>query len=474
MKIDDELLGSLYTSLQNSKSPNNDLGMTQKYDRKLYDSESAKKKFKDENFGDKQTYKDPISGKVLHKSSKAAASKYHQKNDKGEVVSTKWADHAAETDHIKTLQETHTAAKHNPFLSDADFKEIANCDENFRILPKSLNTSKGSKSDSEYVKTSGKGLSTASKRVLKRGQMKSDAVLHVKFGARTVKNAGSVFVSQAKDSLVASAIPLTVSAVSQLINVAKGNIELKDAAKNVMESGVGIAAVGGSTAVLEQIAKNIPALNGLTGGTIAKIIMVGEIVGKSAVRYINGEISEKEFFEEIGTKGKIMAFGMIGGQIGKEMGIWLGSILGTIALPGVGTGVGAIAGEVIGEIIGTIITTIACSVIMSFYNVKKHIDDYKLKEKHIRKLEREALREMANQRNNFKSIVEREFKIWDETVQSGFDMVLRSACEETYNLEGITEGLDKVLSVFGKEVAFKTLEEYEDQLDMPLKLSFTL
>ena len=79
---------------------------------------------------------------------------------------------------------------------------------------------------------------------------------------------------------------------------------------------------------------------------------------------------------------------------------------------------------------------------------------------------------MSVQRMKFKEIVQEEFRVWDETMQNGFDQIIMCACEATYNLQGITDGLDKILSVFGKSVAFKTLDEYEEQLDMPLKFSF--
>jgi hypothetical protein len=179
-----------------------------------------------------------------------------------------------------------------------------------------------------------------------------------------------------------------------------------------------------------------------------------------------------EFVEEVGVKGATMVAGMIGGSIGGEIGAILGGIAGTIALPGAGTAAGVVAGKVIGEILGTIITTVACSAIVSVYNVSKHLIDYKINESQIRRLETEALKEMENQRKKFRSIVEREYKYWDEEIQGGFNMILSSACEQTFNLQGVTDGLDKILALFGKSVVFKNLDEYEAQLDMPLKLKF--
>jgi hypothetical protein len=190
------------------------------------------------------------------------------------------------------------------------------------------------------------------------------------------------------------------------------------------------------------------------------------------VKYVNGEISGQEFINEIGTKGTNMVVGMIGGEIGGEIGMLIGGVLGTAALPGLGTVEGATAGKVVGEILGTIITTVACSAVMTAFNTVKHMEDYKLTENNIRRIEKEALEEMANQRDKFRKIVEREYKVWDETIENGFDQILSCACRETADVTGVSEGIDKVLAVFGKSVRFKNLDEYEAQLDLPLKLSF--
>ena len=190
------------------------------------------------------------------------------------------------------------------------------------------------------------------------------------------------------------------------------------------------------------------------------------------MKYINGEIDGQEFVEQVGVKGASMVAGMIGGQVGGELGGIIGAALGTLALPGVGTVAGYVTGEVIGQVLGTIITTVACSAIVTVLNVSKHLDDYKLTERQIRILETDALREMENQRGKFREIVEREYKVLDETIQNGFDQIMRSACEENGNIQGIADGLDQILSVFGKNVKFRTIEDYEAQLDMPLKLRF--
>nr|WP_294484688.1 GlsB/YeaQ/YmgE family stress response membrane protein [uncultured Anaerosporobacter sp.] len=478
-------LDAMVSANNMKQTANADLGITQEYNKqnrdKLWDSTKGKQAYKEKTFGDKQTVVDPITGKTLHKNQSAAQNKYHMKNSDGENISSKWADHSAETDHVNALKDVHEKVKGNPFLTDEDFKDITNSDENYRLLSKSDNASKGEKSDWQIITDKDSGLSTEGKIQMAKEKITSDVALTGKFAARTAQNAGKEFVSGATDTLVNSAIPLTTEAVRKLVNVAQGKESLGDAAKDMGKITVNVAVAGGTNKLLvdvvtSQMANSSSAIlqNIASSNEVAQIIAVAAIVQESAVKYINGEIDGKEFIEEVGVKGATMVAGMIGGQVGREIGGIIGAVVGTVAIPipGVGTGVGYVAGEVIGQVLGVIITTVSCSAIVSVYNTSKHLNDYKLKEAQIRRLETDALQEMENQRCKFREIVEHEYKVWDETIQSGFDQILRSACEETYNLQGVTDGLDKILSVFGKKVKFSSMDEYENQLDMPLKLSF--
>lgn len=462
---------------------NDNLGITKEYNKenrdKLWDSQKGKAQYKDKVFGDKQTYVDPISGKVLHKSQKAAQNKYHMKNSKGENSSTKWAEHSAETDHVNALKDVHDIAKNNPFLSDSDFKEIMNSDENYRILSKKDNTSKGEQNDWDIITDKNNGMSSEARIQMAKEKIGADVTLQGKFAVRTAENVGKEFAAGAKDTLIKSAIPLTVEAVRKMCKVANGEESLGDATKEMGKVVVDVAVAGGTNKLVLDVvnsqlrnSKNAVFSQLANSNQVAQIVTVAMIVKDSAVKYINGEIDGKEFIDEVGVKGSTMVAGMIGGSVGGEIGAILGSIAGTITLPGLGTATGAVAGKVIGEVLGTIITTVACSAIVSVYNTSKNLNSYKLKENQIKELETEALREMENQRNKFRNIVERENKHYDEEIRSGFNMIITSACEQTFNVQGVTEGLDKILSLFGKSVAFKNLDEYEAQLDMPLKLNF--
>ena len=461
------------------------LGITEEYNKKnrdtLWDSTERKAEYRDKIFGDKKTIHDPISGNILHKSQKAAQKKYHMKNSDGENISTKWANYSAEVDHIHAIKDVHDniLIKNNPFLSDEDFKEIINCDENYRILSKKYNTSKGAKNDFEMITDKDNNLSNDAKIQMAKDNIKSSIVLTGKFTERTVSNIGKEFVSGAKDTVVNSMIPLTSEAIRKAVKVAQGEENIEDALKDMGKVTVNTAVYGGANRLLidtvnkQLLNSNNPVLiNIVKSNQVSQVIAVVAIVQDSALRYINGEITGKEFVDEIGEKGAVMVAGMVGGQIGREIGSMIGAVVGTGVIPGIGTAGGYAVGAVVGQIIGTIITTVACTSIITLFNTLKSLNNYKIKESQIKKLEREALNEIENQRKKFREIVETEYKRWDKEIESGFDMILRNACEETYNLQGVTEGIDKILNLFGKNVAFKNLEEYEAQLDMPLKISF--
>lgn len=466
----------------NNNNPNQtlsqNLGITKEYDRKLYDSAKNKANFKEKTFDGKQTYSDPITGQTLHKSQNAAQNKYH-KNTNNKNDSQKWAKHSAEVDHINSLKNVHDKVKHDPFLTDDDFKDIMNADENFRVTSKSLNASKGEKSDWDLILDKDSDISLDGKMKLAKEKIASDITITQKVALKTAKNAGNEFINGATDTLVDSTIPLTAEAVRKLIDIVQGKESLEDATKDMTKLTVDIAVIGGTRKILTDVVSsqltnsNSVALQSISNSNQAsQIIAVALIVKDSALKYLNGEIDGEEFIEEVGTKGASMVAGMIGGQIGKEIGTLIGGTFGTLVAPGIGTVAGMKTGEIIGKVLGTIITTVACSAIATVVSTTKHLNDYKLKESQVRKLEREALNEMENQRKKFREIVQNEFKIWDETVQAGFDQILNSACEENYDIQGVSAGLDKILSVFGKTVKFKTLDEYEEQLDTTLKLTF--
>ena len=221
------------TLLKESDFMDKKLGVTQDYDRSNYDSERAKKAYKEKTFGDHAVIIDPTTGKLLHKSQTNAQKKYHMKNADGENVSKKWATHSAETDHIHSLKSIHEKTKRNPFLSDEDIREIANCDANLRILPKSLNASKGEQSDFAVITDVNNGLSLKGRMHLAGEKIESDVVLTSKFTTHTAKNIGNLTVDSAKKSVFNNKIIVVRYGIEHIVDIATRKESLEDAAVDV-------------------------------------------------------------------------------------------------------------------------------------------------------------------------------------------------------------------------------------------------
>ena len=106
------------------------------------------------------------------------------------------------------------------------------------------------------------------------------------------------------------------------------------------------------------------------------------------------------------------------------------------------------------------IVAVACSALILAYNIAKSLNQCSLRDQQVKKLERAAVHAMREQREKFIKLVQE------------FDQMLICACKETFDLSGVTEGLDNVLGLFGKEATFHNISEYENQLDQTIVLNF--
>lgn len=318
-KKDDILIEiSAQQGLEHTTKFEEQLGITKKYDRKLLDSAKRKEEYKEKVFDGKRTYKDRVSGKKLHRSHAAAQKKYHMKNADGKIVSTKWTDHAVETDHVISLKELHERTKYNPFLSDEDLKEIANQDYNYRATSKKFNASKGQKSDLEVAMDPDSELTLEGRGELLKGKLAAELNVNAALGARTIKNAGKIFEDGAKNALAASAVPLVIRGSQDLMRLANGEMTMKEAVEDVGSLGLSIAASGGgmrvATYALGTALKNSESelLKKFAGANeIGTVLVVGSIVARAAGKYLEGEIDAEGFFEEVGESGLSLARGML-------------------------------------------------------------------------------------------------------------------------------------------------------------------
>ena len=229
MKPDEDQEEMLVTyTLMQKKRPltkfEEDLGVSSEYDRRIYDSPSARREFHESQFkGNKTTISS--DGKVVHQSHKAAKNKYGKKHA---------SLHQGEADHIDPLKNIHERVENNPLarllLSDSDLQEVGNRRTNFQELSKGENTSKGAKSELQ------RGIETCDVKRVAKGisvQVETDVLLTNK----AIQNAGKIFAKGAADALATSVIPLVIKGTQDLCHVANGDMTMKEATEDVGKLG---------------------------------------------------------------------------------------------------------------------------------------------------------------------------------------------------------------------------------------------
>lgn len=418
------------------------LGVTQEYkgNRELFDNPALRKQFKDETFGDRKTIKDRVTGEAIHKDHGAALHKYKRQSA---------PKHASETDHIVSLKRGHARLKKNPFLTDKDVRDILNDKRyNYREVSKRFNSSKGESSDLSKLSD----LPREGKvQVVKEG-FNANAGILAKSTVLTAKNMGNEFAQGAAESLQSAAIPIMVESVRNLISVANGEKEFKQAAKDVGKLTTQIAVSGGGLQVaktgLANVLKN--SSNDLlksvgNSNQVAQIITVSIMLAQSIGRYANGELNGEQFFQEIGEKGVGLVAGSIGAIIGQAV----------IPIP------------YVGALVGSMIISTAC---MSLYKGYMSLNEHEKKLDRVNAIASQALAEMERQRTVLQAMAKEQFAKWDAQIQAEFDQMYRAALQN--DSEGVAGGLDRLLQVFGQNVAFKSMQEFDDFF-MDEKATFT-
>lgn len=373
----------------NRKTPTKgEYGVTEKYERKNYDSQKAKTDFRDSKFGDKQTTYGP-NGELLHKHSAPTKNKY------GSVHASK---HAAQVDHIDPLENIHSRHKGNPYLKDSDIKEISNRESNLQLLNAKANASK--QSHSEYsmgLKEKNAG------RVVKGGiaQLQTDVLL----SAKTVKNVGEIGVQGATNALSSATISLTVCGVDALVRAANGDITPQEVTQEIATMGASIAVTGagsdvanvGLCRVLEK--SNVELLKKFSNSNaVGDIILVASNIAKSASRFYEGKIDAEAFGNQLLTDVFATVKDII---LSKEL----------IKLLGVSSG---------GTAIAVMVINVACSHLKA---AAEEILTERGENEQIRDFANKTSREMIRQREKLNSLLEKSHREWTEQMLRTFETI---------------------------------------------------
>ncbi len=409
-------------------------GVTQEYNQDtrkyLFDDINNRKHYKENCFGDKKTITDSLTGEILHKSHVAARKKYQRESD-----STSWTKHAFETDHIISLKKGHQLLKYNSILFDENVKTILNDPSNYRETSKAYNIAKGERSDFSMFHS----LPPKGKIQIVKDNIKAVSKITSSSTKITIKNIGSELQKQ-DDFFAEAGISLMSKGVSQLIQVANGEKSFEDAADEINNFVTEKILVKGSKKVSDIILKNLSNSNVIfkTDDTFTSSMFSLETILKDyTLKYLNGSIDEMQYFRLISTDG---------------ISLFKNVIKSASTLTSLPT---------ITPFIAPIIISRVCSGLCNLYqSAAREKTMQKQKMRNYHNLANYALREMDRQREMLKQSFVNKAKRWDETAEEGFSKIINSSLQ--FDAEGMSDGMQEILSLFQKDVRFQTKKEFNE------------
>ena len=413
-------------------------GVSQEYVRSKFESQAAIRAAKDRDFGDKQTLTDS-SGQLLHRSRAAAKRKYG---------SDRSSFHEAQTDHIDPIAEVHRRHRANPFLTDQDISEVVNRGGNFQEISGHDNASKGASTELEVAldPRTGKPLDQRIKQAAKgiKTQVQTDFLL----AQRSLNNFGLEFAQGASDALAASAIPLAIRGVQDLVKVANGEMSAKDAAYDMGELGKSIAAHGGGVRTaafaLSTVLKNSQnevLKNFAKANQIGSVLVVGSIIVQATGKYLSGEVDAEEFFIEISRDGTSLVGGMLASQT-------VNALLGGTAAAGGIAGAAALAAPVLAAMIASAV----CSEI--YTQAEKHREEKK-DNAEIRAIAVQATRSIQQQEEELERLLDEDHKQWAQNMVHIFSEIAAGLSQNSLQMTNL--GLRHLMLAYNREI-----ELYED------------
>ena len=437
--------------------------------RNLYDDIEKRKKYKESVFQGKATTTDFITGETLHANRQMALNKYGV--DRANY-------HTGQVDHIVPLEQAHSMAKEVPFLDDADIRAAANSEWNYRFTQSHFNQSKQSKSNFEMAAQSlQEGKYEESARLMGDGIVAYTGV-GTELGVRASKNAGEYAIKKSYqtlhdtaksvspkltveaerrlmqsakelrknvgEDLRSAAIPLTIATVNALVSVAKDEKSLRDAGQEVvLQAGTAVAATEvqriGIHAANQALKKSgVQVLKQVANANIvAHAVTIGFMVKDSVVMWLDGNLNDEEFVQNVCRTGTMLAAETMGAMIGQAV----------IPIP------------YAGAVIGSVIASIACGCIFSLTDAaKNHIA--KDKRNLVSKIAADALQELNHQREILQQYLADENLNFDRNVSQGFEAIIAGTYKN--DAEVIAYGLNTILGNFDKNVAFATEEEFDE------------
>lgn len=416
-------------------------------------------------FKNKKTVIDPITGKRLHRYEKPAKKIYHKK----------YTEHVANIDHIIPAEKIYEQNKHNLFLSDKNFKEIANIPENYAVRNSHYNKSKGSLTDSEYIKKHPEMPETQKQALLKKQQHSQKAVQQ-KITRLTCKGAFNKAKTTATYSVASGTIIYGSENIKKILN---GDITTLEALENTTKqiakkTAADVTKELCTTAVKSEAIKSInksknrflkkAANNGMLNNGIDLAADFVVETSKSYYRLLTTDMSSEEFICEVSQNCTELAFSAVGGYLGNILGstagATLGGTFGTLlagpigSVPGaqIGEAIGAALGNFIGNYVGFLVGAAFCNTVGKLYH---HYEIVDLGEHYAQLRD-----QLHQQRIEFEASAAKLFEAKTASVQQGFEKLHTALLEFDY--DGMDNALESILTEFNQQLRFKSQQEFDD------------
>lgn len=359
----------------------------------------------------------------------------------------------ANIDHVIPIDQL--TKRYGKDVSKAELKSIANSDYNLATTSEALNKAKSNMSNHEYLwkklKNGDPEDFTTTYNMLHKEASSETAVfasvktskISTKVKKLTKNNIDfnpSKSVGKAVNAGTASAlIALTISSCNNLAQIAAGEKSIGEAVKDiafdsgssfVSSAGVSLMQDGVVNICKEYASKDIAKF-------VAQDLPIAEIttavmVGRSVLRCLDGEITEEECATEIILNGA--------GYFAFKIGMLCGGPAGAV-----------VASLIVSQISATVLK----------YQQEKKIAAKRMAQ--FNRIVSDALIALEKQKDILADFREKEREKLAKAFNTGFEYIQISILQN--NVNGITDGLNCILSVFNEKCAFQSLDEFNDFFD---------
>lgn len=419
-----------------------------KYDRRLYDSPTAKKQAKAEAYNTGEAVYDKYIGNEIVATIEEAKAKYGDD----------WQKHLAEADHTVSLKEVFDNTIKKPWVTNDNIKNAANCKENLDVVSRSFNNAKRSRSNEnlvnnkEYLNKKGIKLQDGGKESATNKQKKAEMAINTNLFVSQTKNiveTGHKAGMQGATSTTEFSV--TMSTIKNFVDVIRGEKEPEEAIANIIEDG-GTAALTGYAmgSALTVVSHSLSTVSSEFIQALVKSNVPGNVItvvmatGDTLKRYAEGELSTQECILELGEKGintVVTGGAMTAGQI-------------LIPIPVVGAAVGAF--------VGSTFTRIYCDEIRSFLQEQgRRQREHQECQRTIAEC-RQALKAEKEYRAELEFYMKRYFNEYWSDIDETLDK-MQSAFANG-DADGVIAGANKITRRFGGKVYYETVSEYRSYL----------